>query len=47
LILVLSLISLNHGPVRVSTLLPPFQNVGRFDIFRFIYFVMDLDICYI
>ena len=37
-------ISLNHGPVRVSTLLHPFQNIGRFDIFRFVYFAMYLDI---
>ena len=28
-------------------LLPPFQNVGRFDFSRFIYFAMYLDICYI
>ena len=27
--------------------LPPFQNVGRFDFSRFIYFAMYLDICYI
>ena len=26
---------------------PPFQNVGRFDFSRFIYFAMYLDICYI
>ena len=28
-------------------LLHPFQNVGCFDFSRFIYFAMDLDICYI
>ena len=28
-------------------LLPPFQNVGRFDFYRFIYFAMNLDIYYI
>ena len=28
-------------------LLPLFQNVGRFDFSRFIYFAMYLDICYI
>jgi len=33
--------------VLLYLLLHPFQNVGRFDIFGFIYFVMDLDICYI
>ena len=27
--------------------LHPFQNVGRFDFFRFVYFVMHLDIYYI
>ena len=27
-------------------ILPPFQNVGYFDFFRFIYFAMDLDICF-
>jgi len=30
-----------------SMLLPPFQNVGRFDFSRFIYFAVYLDICYI
>ena len=28
-------------------ILPPFQNVGRFDFFRFIVFAMHLDITYV
>ena len=35
------------GSLYLLLLLPPFQNLGRFDFFRFIYFVMYLDICYI
>ena len=35
------------GSLYLLLLLPPFQNVGRFDFFRFIYFAMYLDICYI
>jgi len=30
-----------------SRVLSPFQNVVRFDFFRFIYFTIYLDICYI
>jgi len=33
-------------PIEVM-ILPPFQNVGHFDISKFIYFTMNLDICYI
>ena len=33
-----------HKP---TLLLPPFQNIGRFDFSRFIYFAMYLDISYI
>jgi len=35
------------GSLYLLLLLPPFQNVGRFDFFRFIYFAMYLDIYYI
>ena len=30
---------------KTSILLPPFQNVDRFDFSKFIYFAMYLDIC--
>ena len=33
--------------VFICIVLYPFQNVGRFDFFRFIYFTMYLNICYI
>ena len=35
------------GSLYLLLLLPPFQNIGRFDFFRFIYFAIYLDIYYI